>query len=255
MDRDPAADSEREREQVRRHYAAAATSARPAEAESGCCGPGAPRFGAVLYADRERTGLPQAAVRASLGCGNPTAVAELRRGEVVLDLGSGAGVDLLLSARRVGEAGKVYGLDMTEEMLALARDNIREAGVDNVELLEGFIEAIPLPAATVDVVISNCVVNLSSDKAAVFAEVHRVLRPGGRVGIADVLAADDLTAADRVARGSHDECVAGALSEREYRQLLGAAGFEAVAITLTHAVADGMAAGIVRARKPVTGGG
>jgi arsenite methyltransferase len=244
-------DQEHIREQVRAHYAAAATSARRVQEEADCCGADGPaRFGARLYAESERAELPQAAVEASLGCGNPTAVADLRTGDRVLDLGSGGGIDLLLSARRVGSAGKVHGLDMTEEMLALARRNLRAAGVTNVELLKGMIEAIPLPAATVDVVISNCVVNLSTDKPAVFAEVFRVLKPGGRVGISDVVADADLTTADRAERGNHEGCVAGALSVSEYRDLLDATGFEDVAITLTHQVADRMHGAIVQATKP-----
>ena len=165
---------------------------------------------------------------ASLGCGNPTAVAELREGETVLDLGSGGGIDVLLSARRVGPTGKAYGLDMTEEMLALARRNAAEAGATNVEWLKGQIEAIPLPAGTVDVVISNCVVNLSVDKAAVFAETYRVLEPGGRIGLTDVVADDDLTPEDRAERGAWVGCVAGALSKAEYESGLASAGFAEV---------------------------
>lgn len=246
-----AADEDPIRERVRRHYATAATSARPSDAEAGCCTAADPaRCGSYLYNDSDRAGLPQAAVEASLGCGNPTAVADLRPGETVLDLGSGAGIDLLLSARRVGSAGTIYGLDMTEEMLALARRNLREARVTNVELLKGMIEAIPLPAATVDVVISNCVVNLSIDKPAVFAEILRVLKPGGRLGIADVIADDELTAAEKAERGSHEACIAGALSVGEYRGLLEAAGFEDVAITLTHDIADRIHGAIVQAAKP-----
>ncbi len=239
------------REQVRAHYAAAATSAHRVEEETEFCGTDGPvRFGARLYAESDRAGLPQGAVEASLGCGNPTAVASLRPGDTVLDLGSGGGIDLLLSARRVGNAGKVYGLDMTEEMLTLARRNLRDAGVTNVELLKGKIEAIPLPASTVNVVISNCVVNLSTDKPAVFAEAFRVLKPGGRLGISDVVADDDLMEVDRAERGSRSGCIAGALSAGEYRDALEAVGFNDVAITLTHEVADRMHGAIIQATKP-----
>ena len=189
---------------------------------------------------------------ASLGCGNPTAVASLHEGEVVLDLGSGGGIDVLLSARRVGPKGKVYGLDMTEEMLALARKNAAEAGIANVEWLKGIIEAIPLPAATVDVVISNCVINLSTDKASVIAEMFRVLAPGGRIGVSDVVAEDRLTAADRRERGSYVGCIAGALAKTEYEHLLSDAGFAGVSVVFTHQVADGLHSAIVKASKPLT---
>ena len=192
-----------------------------------CCGPsGDAVFGEALYDELDRAGLPDAAVLASLGCGNPTAVAELREGEVVLDLGSGGGIDVLLSARRVGPTGFAYGLDMTDEMLELARRNAAEAGATNVEFRKGRIEAIPLADASVDVVISNCVINLSTDKAAVLAEIARVLRPGGRMGVSDVVADDDLTPAERAIRGSFAGCIAGALSFAEYR-----AGLEAVGLT------------------------
>ena len=177
-------------------------------------------------------------------------MAELREGEVVLDLGSGGGIDVLLSARRVGPRGKAYGLDMTEEMLALARRNAAEAGAANVEFLKGRIEEIPLPAETVDVVISNCVVNLSPDKGAVLAEAFRVLRPGGRLGISDVVAEDRLTAAERAERGDWAGCIAGALASGEYRRLLTEAGFRSVSIAFTHAVADGLHGAIVAAVKP-----
>jgi ubiquinone/menaquinone biosynthesis C-methylase UbiE len=189
-------------------------------------------------------------VTASLGCGNPVAVTTLHEGETVLDLGSGGGIDVLLSARRVGPTGTVYGLDMTDEMLALARRNAREAGAANVHFLKGLIEAIPLPAASVDVVISNCVVNLSPEKDRVLAEIARVLKPGGRVGISDVVAEDHLSKADRAERGSHVGGVAGALSESEYREGLDAAGLVDVEIERTHAVADAMHGAIVRAVKP-----
>ncbi|MGH8904590.1 MAG: arsenite methyltransferase [Egibacteraceae bacterium] len=241
------------REQVRTRYAAAATGAR-----AGCCDSASDNcgtasgsgFGAALYADHDRTGLPDAAVLASLGCGNPTAVAELAPGEVVLDLGSGGGIDVLLSTRRVGPTGKAYGVDMTTEMVELARRNAAEAGADNAEFLQGDIEDLPLPASSVDVVISNCVVNLSTDKPAVMAEVFRVLRPGGRVGISDVVAEDGLTPADRSARGSYVGCIAGALSKAEYEAGLAAAGFEDISVVFTHQVADGMHSAVVRARKP-----
>jgi arsenite methyltransferase len=193
-------------------------------------------------------------VLASLGCGNPTAVADLHEGETVLDLGSGGGIDVLLSARRVGPTGTVYGLDMTDEMLDLARRNAAAAGATTVEFLRGRIEAIPLPAASVDVVISNCVVNLSTDKPAVLAEIARVLRPGGRIGISDVVADDHLTPADRAGRGSHVGCIAGALTFSEYSAGLAAAGLTDITVTPTHQVADGMHGAIVRARKPTPTG-
>jgi arsenite methyltransferase len=191
--------------------------------------------------------LPVGAVQASLGCGNPVAVADLRPGETVLDLGSGGGIDVLLSARRVGPAGKAYGLDMTEEMLDLARANARDAGAGNVEFLLGQIEAIPLPARSVDVIISNCVINLSTDRPAVFAESFRVLRPGGRLGIADILADDHLTPAQRLERGGQAGCIAGAPSFAEYREGLSLAGFTGITITPTHQVGDGVHAAVIRA--------
>jgi ubiquinone/menaquinone biosynthesis C-methylase UbiE len=177
-------------------------------------------------------------------------VAELRAGERVLDLGSGGGIDVLLSARRVGPTGKAYGLDMTEEMLQLALANARKAGETNVEFLKGTIEAVPLPANTIDVVISNCVINLSTDKPAVFAEAFRVLRPGGRIGVSDVVADDALAPEQRAERGHYVGCMAGALSFSEYRAGLETAGFTHVEITPTHPVADGMHSAIVRAVKP-----
>ena len=194
--------------------------------------------------------MPDAAGLASLGCGNPVAVAELREGERVLDLGSGGGLDVLLSARRVGPAGYVYGLDMTDEMLALARRNARDAGVDNVEFVKGHIEAIPLPSGSVDVVISNCVVNLAADKPAVLREIARILRPGGRIGIADIVAEDHLDIEERRKRGSFAGCIAGALSIAEYRTGLAAVGLAKIEIELTHLVADAMHGAIVRAVKP-----
>ena len=194
--------------------------------------------------------LPAGAVQASLGCGNPVAVADLRPGETVLDLGSGGGIDVLLSARRVGPAGKAYGLDMTEEMLDLARANARDSGAGNVEFLRGQIEAIPLPDGSVDVIISNCVINLSTDRPAVFAESFRVLRPGGRLGISDILADDHLTPAQRLERGGQAGCIAGSPSFAEYRAGLSLAGFTGITITATRQVGDGVHAAIIRAARP-----
>jgi arsenite methyltransferase len=221
-----------------------------AEETSGCCGPTPVSFGPELYEIGERTSLPETAVLASLGCGNPTAVADLHPGENVLDLGSGAGLDVLLSARRVGPTGKAYGLDMTDEMLALALHNKAKAGVDNVEFLKGYIEAIPLPASVVDVVISNCVINLAADKSQVFTEMFRVLKPGGRIGISDVVASDELSPAQRAERGSYVGCIAGALSYSEYESGLRAAGFEDVSVSPTHEVAEGMHSATIKAAKP-----
>ncbi|MBI4728080.1 MAG: arsenite methyltransferase [Acidobacteria bacterium] len=239
------------REQVRTCYGALAESAGArcgcAEEEEGRAPEG---FGAALYAAGERESVPAGAVGASLGCGNPTGGAELLEGETVLDLGSGAGTDVLLAAKRVGPSGKVYGLDMTEEMLALAARNREAAGARNLELLKGYIEEIPLPAATVDVVISNCVINLSADKSRVFAEAFRVLRPGGRLAISDVVASNDLSPADRAERGSYVGCIAGALSFAEYEEGLTRAGFAGVSVTPTHEVLDGIHAAVVRAVKP-----
>jgi arsenite methyltransferase len=261
-------DTDRLREQVRDRYASAARQAtagtqasdcgcgQPADCGCGtsCCGPAdathEPGFGAELYTIGERGELPEAALLASLGCGNPTAVAELREGETVLDLGSGGGIDVLLSAKRVGPSGKAYGLDMTEEMLALARRNADQAGATNVDFLKGHIEQIPLPAETVDVVISNCVINLSVDKPAVFAEMHRILVPGGRIGISDVVDADHLSPASRAERGNWVGCIAGALSRSEYERGLATAGFERISVTYTHQVADGLHSAIIKATKP-----
>jgi arsenite methyltransferase len=234
------------REAVRARYAAAATGV------TGCCGPSEvdDNFGSALYSQAEREQLPADAITASLGCGNPIAVAELKAGERVLDLGSGGGIDVLLSARRVGPTGKAYGLDMTDEMLDLALRNKAEAGAENVEFLKGTIEAIPLPSNTIDVVISNCVINLSVDKPAVFAETFRVLAPGGRLGVTDVVAADHLSPAQRAERGSYVGCIAGALTFAEYEAGLRTAGFTDIEITPTHEVADGMHSAIIRAVKP-----
>jgi len=248
---DTTTDRETVRAQVRARYAAAATSVAPRDVE--CCGDGCgdvADFGSALYSIEEQGSVPDAAALASLGCGNPTAVADIAEGETVLDLGSGGGIDVLLSARRVGSGGKVYGLDMTDEMLELARRNAAEAGATNVEFLKGHIEEIPLPDATIDLVISNCVINLSVDKPAVLAEMYRVLRPGGRVGVSDVVAEDRLSTAQRAERGSYVGCIAGALSEGEYRDGLAAAGFADIEIERTHQAADGMHGAIVRAVKP-----
>ncbi len=245
------------REEVRRRYAEAALAVDEGGGcgcgEGACCSPDTGDFGESLYTIEQRGELPDAAALASLGCGNPTAVAELREGETVLDLGSGGGIDVILSAKRVGPAGRAYGLDMTDEMLALAARNAAEAGVDNAIFLKGVIEEVPLPAESVDVVISNCVINLSVDKPAVFAELGRVVRPGGRIGVSDVVAEDRLAPAERAQRGSYVGCVAGALSKGEYEAALDAAGFEDVSVEFTHEVADGMHGAIVKARKPQAG--
>jgi arsenite methyltransferase len=245
------------REQVRQRYAKAA---RTAEGGGGCgCGSGAccegeeaGDFGEALYSAQQRGELPDATVLASLGCGSPTAVAELHEGETVLDLGSGGGIDVILAAKRVGPTGVVYGLDMTDEMLALARKNAAEAGTTNVHFLKGMIEQVPLPAESVDVVISNCVINLSVDKPAVLTEMARVLKPGGRVGVSDVVAEDHLSVEERAERGSYVGCIAGALSRSEYVAGLEAAGFEGVSVEFTHQVADGMHGAIVKATKTRT---
>jgi len=247
------------REEVRRRYAESARAVTDGSAGCGsgsCCADdssasavGSATFGEVLYDAEQRGELPDAAVLASLGCGNPTAVADLREGETVLDLGSGGGIDVILSARRVGPSGIAYGLDMTDEMLALAANNAKEAGVSNVHFLKGVIEQIPLPASSVDVIISNCVINLSVDKPAVLTEMARVLRPGGRIGISDVVAEDHLSSSERAERGSYVGCIAGALSKGEYEAGLEAAGFEDVSVEFTHEVADGMHGAIVKAVK------
>ena len=216
-----------------------------------CCAAEPIVFGPDLYGSLERADLPDAAVLASLGCGNPTAVAELHPGETVLDLGSGGGIDVLLSARRVGPTGHAIGLDMTDDMLALARRNAADAGAANVEFVKGTIEAMPLDTASVDVVISNCVINLAADKPAVFREIARVLRPGGRMAVSDVVAEDALSEDERRERGSWAACYAGALSFGEYAAGLEAVGLVDVEIVPTHDVADRMHAAIVRARKPI----
>jgi len=255
------------REEVRARYAEAARAVLEPEAgvtasccgssaAGSCCGAGSAAAEAVggfseqLYRDGETDGLPEEAVLASLGCGNPLAVADLHEGERVLDLGSGGGIDVLLSARRVGPSGFVYGVDMTDEMLTLARANAARAGAANVEFLKGEIEALPLPDQAVDVVISNCVINLSTDKPAVLAEMFRVLVPGGRIGITDVVAEDRLSAADRAAAGSYVGCIAGALSRTEYLDGLAAAGFADASVTFTNEAAPGLHSAIIRAVRP-----
>jgi arsenite methyltransferase len=268
------------REEVRARYARAAqavTDRRPGvsascvgasgadsccstDSAASCCSTGSATldttgvFGASLYREGETDGLPEEAVLASLGCGNPLAVAELHEGERVLDLGSGGGIDVLLSARRVGSSGCAYGVDMTDDMLALARSNAAKAGATNVEFLKGEIEAVPLPDASVDVVISNCVINLSTDKPAVLAEMIRVLVPGGRIGISDVVAEDHMTAADRAAAGPHVGCIAGALSRSEYLEGLAAVGFTDASVTFTNEAVPGLHSAIIRAVKPALSG-
>jgi SAM-dependent methyltransferase len=254
------------REAVRERYAEAATAA-TGGAEAGCCGPadspcgcagssvlGAEErevFGAELYGVDERDALPAAAKLASLGCGNPTAVAELREGETVLDLGSGGGIDVLLSARRVGPTGRAYGLDMTDEMLELARRNQRQAGVENVEWLRGTIEEIPLPSDSVDLIISNCVINLSGDKPRVFREAARVLRSGGRFAVTDIVADPDMDEATRRDMAQWTGCIAGALTKDDFERELTAAGFERIEIRETHRVHQHAGSAIVRARLPL----
>jgi SAM-dependent methyltransferase len=248
------------REEVRRRYAESARAVTAGSADGGCrsecCADdssasavGSEKFGEILYDAEQRGELPEAATLASLGCGNPTAVAELREGETVLDLGSGGGIDVILSGKRVGPTGTAFGLDMTDEMLALAQENATEAGVTNVHFLKGEIEEIPLPANSVDVVISNCVINLSTDKPAVLLEMARVLKPGGRLGISDIVAEKHLTEEEHAERGSWVGCIAGALSKGEYEAGLEEAGFEQISVEFTREVADGMHAAIVKAVK------
>ena len=244
------------REAVRQRYAQAASSATEGRAACDCGGGECCEhvsdeggYGAALYSATERGELPETAVLASLGCGNPTAVADLREGETVLDLGSGGGIDVILSAKRVGPTGTAYGLDMTDEMLALAQKNAEDAGTMNVHFLKGQIEQIPLPANSVDVVISNCVINLSTDKPAVLTEISRVLKPGGRIGISDIVAEDHLSPEERAERGAWVGCIAGALSKSEYEAGLDAAGFENVTVEFTYEAADGMHGAIVKAVK------
>jgi len=245
------------RETVRERYAAAAT--KTASGDASCCAPirltasatdDTNVFGGELYDDTSRAGVPGSALDASLGCGVPTAVADLHEGETVLDLGSGAGADVLISAGRVGPTGKVIGLDMTDEMLALARANATEAGVENVEFVKGYLEEMPLPDASVDVVISNCVINLSGDKPKVFAEAARVLRPGGRFAVSDVIADPDMDDATKADMAEWTGCIAGALTEHEFHAALTAAGFESIEIRSTHRVHEHASAAIIRARTP-----
>ena len=254
------------REAVRERYAQAARNAGSRQAgccgsaESSCgCGTGeateldGEAFGAELYSRAERDSLPDAAKLASLGCGNPAAVADLHQGEIVLDLGAGGGIDVLLSARRVGPTGKAYGLDMTDEMLELARSNQARAGVENAEFLKGTIEEIPLPDASVDVIISNCVINLSGDKPRVFGEAARVLRPGGRFAVTDIVADPDMDEATRSDMRQWTGCIAGALTSEEFERELIAAGLTEVEIRETHRVHEQAGSAIVRARKPSPG--
>ncbi len=235
---------------VTQHEAAAKSEALAGCCDDSCCGDTSATLGVGLYDAATREGLPDAALLSSLGCGNPVAVAELREGEIVLDLGSGGGIDVLLSARRVGPTGRAIGVDMTDEMLALARRNAADADATNVEFRKGTIEALPLDDASVDVVISNCVINLASDKTAVFREIARVLRPGGRMGVSDIVADDLLTAEQRAELGSYVGCIAGALSFREFRTGLQSVGLIDVEVVPTHSVAEGMHSAIVRATKP-----
>ena len=232
------------REAVRERYADAATTRR------GCCGDTAEVFGERLYGVEDRGAVPEGAIGLSLGCGNPTAVAKLDAGETVLDLGSGTGTDVLLSARRVGPAGRAYGLDMTDEMLELAHRNAEEAGIANAEFLKGYIEDVPLPDGSVDVVISNCVINLSADKSKVIGEVARVLRPGGRFAVSDVIADPDMDPATRKDMVQWTGCVAGALTRDGFEAALRDAGLTDVEIVETHRVHQHASSAIVRARKP-----
>jgi ubiquinone/menaquinone biosynthesis C-methylase UbiE len=259
----PVPRTEQIREAVRERYAEAARTVSVGAA--GCCGPTGSSCGCgtnahpeqvgeasgtQLYSDEERDSLPDAAKLASLGCGNPTAVAELHKGETVLDLGSGGGIDVLLSASRVGSTGTAYGLDMTDEMLELARGNQRAAGVENAQFLKGTIERIPLPDESVDVVISNCVINLSADKPRVFREAARVLRPGGRFAVTDIVADPEM---DEATRGDLEQwtgCIAGALTADEFRRQLSAAGLEGIEVRETHRVHERAGSAVVRARKP-----
>jgi arsenite methyltransferase len=256
------------RETVRQKYAGVADAAtrgefeqaRSMESESGCCGSDNPYccspadetgvFGAALYEEVQGRQIPDDAVNASLGCGVPTAVADLSDGETVLDLGSGAGADVLISARRVAPTGKAIGLDMTDEMLDLARANAAQAGVDNVEFVKGYLEQIPLDDSTVDVVISNCVINLSADKPKVIAEAARVLKPGGRFAVSDVIADPDMDDATKADMSAWTGCIAGALTDTEFRAALTAAGLKDIEIRETHRVHQQAAAAIIRARKP-----
>jgi SAM-dependent methyltransferase len=248
------------RDTVRERYAAAAKAAaeRADAEEAGCCGSSAAScsaadpggvFGSTLY-EEAGAGVPDGALNASLGCGVPTAIADLQEGETVLDLGSGAGVDVMISARRVGPTGRAIGLDMTDEMLQLARANVTEAEVENVEFLKGYLEDMPLPDQSVDVVISNCVINLSGDKPQVLREAARVLRPGGRFAVFDVVADPDMDEHTRADMTAWTGCIAGALTGEEFRSTLEAAGFVEIEIRETHRVHEHAGAAIIRARKP-----
>ena len=246
--------SEDVRENVRERYAAAARTVAEQSSSPSCCGSVAQAdeagvFGVTLYESAETAGAPDAALNASLGCGVPTAVADLHDGETVLDLGSGAGADVLISARRVGATGRAIGLDMTDEMLALARANAAAAGVENAEFLHGYLEDIPLPDASVDVVISNCVINLAADKRVVLAEAARVLRPGGRFAVSDVIADDGMDDTTRADMQQWTGCIAGALTEAEFRAALAGAGLIDIEIHPTHRVHAHAGSAIVRARK------
>jgi ubiquinone/menaquinone biosynthesis C-methylase UbiE len=257
------------RETVRQKYAEAAKAAargefqqaRAIESQSGCCGSDelyccSPAdetgvFGSALYDEARGEQLGDNAVMASLGCGVPTAVAELADGETVLDLGSGAGADVLISARRVAPTGKAIGLDMTDEMLELARRNAAEAGVENAEFVKGYLEDLPLDDDSIDVVISNCVINLSADKPQVIREAARVLRPGGRIAVSDVIADPDMDEATRADMAAWTGCIAGALTETEFRTVLESSGFDHIEITATHQVHEHASSAIIRARKPL----
>ena len=251
------------RETVRQKYAAAAKTAAAVDStadEAGCCGSSAACcspadstgvFGGALYDEAAAVDVPESAVNASLGCGVPTAVADLHEGETVLDLGSGAGADVLISARRVGPTGRAIGLDMTDEMLALARANAAEAGVQNVEFVKGYLEEMPLADESVDVVISNCVINLSGDKPQVIREAARVLRPGGRLAVSDVIADADMDDATRADMAAWTGCIGGALTAGEFQEALASAGFEEIEISETHRVHEHAGAAIIRARKPL----
>jgi ubiquinone/menaquinone biosynthesis C-methylase UbiE len=245
------------RETVREKYAVAARAGAQQAGASSCCGPisltdadDTQVFGSALYEGTETEGAPSSAVQASLGCGVPTAVADLHEGETVLDLGSGAGADVLISAKRVGPTGRAIGLDMTDEMLELARANAAEAGVTNVDFVKGYIEDMPLPDASVDVIISNCVINLAGDKHKVLAEAARVLKPGGRFAVSDVIADEGMDEATRADMAAYTGCIAGALTEAEFREALTAAGLTDIEVRETHRVHEQATSAIIRARKP-----
>jgi arsenite methyltransferase len=248
------ATAEQVRETVREKYAAAARAAASGTGAA-CCSPadGTGAFGSSLYDRGDQAEASDAAISGSLGCGVPTAVADLHEGEIVLDLGSGAGADILISARRVGPTGRAIGIDMTDEMLELARRNASDAGLENAEFREGYLEELPLEDDSVDVVISNCVINLSSDKPRVLAEAARVLRPGGRLAVSDVIADSDMDGETRADMAAWTGCIAGALTEAEFRAVLAAAGLQDVEIRETHRVHEHAGAAIIRARKPSVG--